>query len=176
MTGRRTERPPAFCDYTGGRATAQAGFARTASLHIACPTCRIVGAWSRKCSSPSGVRMPQLRVIVGPDVGKMTQVEDAPVLIGRGDDCELCLSDQHVSVIQAVVEPFDPGWRVRDLETADGTAVNGALIQDHPLTFGDIIKVGVTLILFGSGHESVDATAVGSAELPLSNECNDGSL
>jgi pSer/pThr/pTyr-binding forkhead associated (FHA) protein len=118
--------------------------------------------------------MAELRVIVGPDVGKTATVEDDSVTIGRGDDCHLCLSDQHTSMIHAVVEPLDTGWRLRDLETATGTAVNGDLIQESPLNFGDIIKVGVTLVLFGSGNETDEVQTVGSAELPFSHECEDG--
>ncbi len=113
--------------------------------------------------------MAILQVISGPDIGKMAEVREAPVTIGRGPECQLRVTDGHVSIIHALVEPFDEAWRVRDLESLGGTAVNGERTLERRLMFGDIITVGETTILFGSGSERVKAEAVGSAESPLSN-------
>jgi pSer/pThr/pTyr-binding forkhead associated (FHA) protein len=114
--------------------------------------------------------MAVLRVIVGPDVGLTAQVADLSVTIGRCDDCQLRLTDEHASMIHAAVEPIDDGWRVRDLESATGTAVNGSPVAEHRLMVGDIIKLGVTLILFGSGDETVTSSAAGYAEAPEPGE------
>jgi len=114
--------------------------------------------------------MPQLRVIVGPDVGKTTEVDEAPVTIGRGAECGLRISDEHASLIHALVEPFERGYRVRDLESSGGTVVNGEPVLDRLLKIGDVIKLGATLILFGSGAEAVDWETVGSAEAPRPGE------
>ncbi|MFO7898932.1 MAG: FHA domain-containing protein [Planctomycetota bacterium] len=111
--------------------------------------------------------MAELRVIVGADEGKTAHVQDAPVTIGRADDCGLQMTDEHVSHIHAVVEPFEQGYRVRDLESTEGTAVNGKKVIDYQLVYGDIIKVGVSLILFGSGDTAVTSDTVSSAETPL---------
>ena len=114
--------------------------------------------------------MAVLRVIVGPDVGLTAQAADVPVTIGRCQDCELRLTDEHASMIHAAVEPVDDGWRVRDLESATGTAVNGDAVAERRLMVGDIIKLGVTLILFGSGDETVASGATGHAEAPEPGE------
>ncbi|MFH1730733.1 MAG: FHA domain-containing protein [Planctomycetota bacterium] len=110
--------------------------------------------------------MALLRVIAGPDRGRTAEVDEAPVSIGRGDDCGLCLTDEQVSVIHAVVEPTNNGCRVRDLESTNGTAVNGHPVSEHRLMFGDTITVGQTVILYGSGEEAVGSETVGSAEAP----------
>ena len=111
--------------------------------------------------------MALLRVIAGPDMGASLRVDDAPATIGRGADCLLKLTDEHVSVIHAVVEPLNGGFRVRDLESSGGTAVNGEPLLERQLKFGDTITVGETTILFGSGEEMVGTETVGSAETPL---------
>ncbi len=110
--------------------------------------------------------MALLRVIVGPDAGATALVDKAPVTIGRSPECGLRLTDEHVSLIHAVVEPFESGYRVRDLESFGGTGVNGQRVLDRRLAFGDIVKVGATLILFGSGEQTADVETVGSAEAP----------
>jgi len=111
--------------------------------------------------------MALLRVIAGPDQGKTAEVDRDPVTIGRGDDCTLCLSDDLVSVIHAMVEPINNGCRVRDLESTNGTAVNGKPTIEYPLMIGDTITVGRTVILYGTGEETVGTEAVGSAEMPI---------
>jgi len=111
--------------------------------------------------------MALLRVITGPDVGATAEVRESPVTIGRGIDCALQVTDEHVSVVHAVVEPVDAGFRVRDLESTGGTAVNGKPVLERRLLFGDIITVGETTIVFGSGEETIRTETVGSAETPL---------
>ena len=110
--------------------------------------------------------MAILRVIGGPDIGKMVELRETAVTIGRGGDCHLRISDELVSIIHALVEPFETAWRVRDLESMSGTLVNGEPALEHRLMFGDIITVGATTILFGSGTETVKAEKVGSANSP----------
>ena len=111
--------------------------------------------------------MPLLRVIGGPDTGKSVEVRDVPVTIGRSPECGLNVSDECVSLIHALVEPFEQTWRVRDLESSTGTVVNGERTFERQLLFGDVITVGETVILFGSGSERVKTETVGRAESPL---------
>ena len=111
--------------------------------------------------------MALLRVIVGPDMGATAEVDESPVTIGRGSECGLKVTDEHISLIHALVEPFENGYRVRDLESSGGTAVNDQSVLERRLAFGDVIRLGETLILFGSGDEAVDSETVGSAEAPL---------
>ncbi len=110
--------------------------------------------------------MALLRVIVGPDVGASAAVDKSLVTIGRSPECGLRVTDEHVSLIHAAVEPFETGYRIRDLESLGGTGVNGDRVLDRRLAFGDVIKVGATLILFGSGQQTADAETIGSAEAP----------
>ncbi len=111
--------------------------------------------------------MALLRVISGPDTGATAEVAHAPVVIGRGERCGLKLTDPSVSIIHAAVEPIEHGHRVRDLESTSGTAVNGRPATEHRLSFGDVITIGDTAILFGVGGQTARTESVGSMQSPL---------
>ena len=88
-----------------------------------------------------------LEVIEGPDAGKQVAL-DGPVVIGRGPDVDLALEDGEASAQHARVTPSPDGTAtVEDLETANGTFVNGnELIGPTHLDADDELQVGVSLI------------------------------
>jgi len=110
--------------------------------------------------------MPLLRVIRGPDIGLTADLKHAPLTIGRGPDCGLRLTDPDVSLVHAIVEPVESGHRVRDLESASGTAVNGRAVFERTLAPGDTIALGSTALLYESGSITADTETVRSAESP----------
>lgn len=75
---------------------------------------------------------------------------DAPVivdkprfLIGRGESCDLRLKSRMVSREHAEILIEDETVRVRDLDSRNGTAVNGMFFADEvPLEDGDVLLVG----------------------------------
>ena len=68
----------------------------------------------------------------------------ARVRVGRGRTNELVLQDPSVSREHAELVPTSDGrgWRVRDLGSTNGVAVNGAKVQDQALALGDLITFG----------------------------------
>jgi hypothetical protein len=66
------------------------------------------------------------------------------VRVGRGRSNELVLQDPSVSRVHAELVPADGGrgWRVRDLDSTNGVAVNGAKVRDQQLALGDVITFG----------------------------------
>ena len=88
-----------------------------------------------------------LEVIEGPDAGKQLAL-DGPVVIGRGPEADLVLEDGEASVQHARVTPSPDGTAtVEDLETANGTFVNGnELIGPTHLDADDELLVGVSVI------------------------------
>lgn len=111
--------------------------------------------------------MAILRVISGPDSGSIVEVGDLQITIGRGDSCALKLSDTSVSLMHAIVEPCERGYRIRDLESTAGVLVNGKEAYEQVLFVGDVITLGSTSILFGTGGQKVGSESVGSAETPF---------
>jgi pSer/pThr/pTyr-binding forkhead associated (FHA) protein/S1-C subfamily serine protease len=66
----------------------------------------------------------------------------AELVIGR-EDADLVLDDSHVSRRHAVVRPVNGGLEIEDLDSANGTSVNGAAIDgSQRLRDGDVVEVG----------------------------------
>lgn len=91
-----------------------------------------------------------LTVIQGPDKGRKYELPDhEPQLIGRSSEA-LPLSDTTVSRRHAELTPDDGVWYIRDLESQNGTYVNGVKIAERlRLRPGDQIRTGSTLFVFG---------------------------
>ena len=78
------------------------------------------------------------------------------VLIGRHSHNEINLRDGSVSRHHAMVVPDGERWIVVDLNSTNGTKVNGEQIKHSPLNSGDEIVVGRFRIEF-RGHAGVSA-------------------
>ena len=82
--------------------------------------------------------------------GSRVELGDDVVTIGRSADCELSLPDDQASRRHARVVPTDAGYLVEDLDSTNGTFVNGELL-DEPrlLEDGDRIEIGHSVVRFG---------------------------
>lgn len=109
-----------------------------------------------------------LEVIEGPDAGKQLAL-DGPVVIGRGADADFVLEDGQASLQHARVTPAPDGTAtVEDLETANGTFVNGnELIGPTHLDAEDELLIGVSVIQLRTRQE-VLAGASGVIQIPPS--------
>ncbi|MBX3321594.1 MAG: FHA domain-containing protein [Phycisphaeraceae bacterium] len=101
-----------------------------------------------------------LSVIAGPDTGRKFELpRDEPQLIGRSSEA-LPLTDNTVSRRHAELTPDDGLWWVRDLQSQNGTYINGVRIAERTrLHAGDQIRVGATVFVFGEVN-SQDASIV----------------
>ena len=91
-----------------------------------------------------------LNVIQGPDKGRRFELPDTePQLIGRSSE-SLPLQDVTISRRHAELTPDDGQWLIRDLDSANGTYVNGKkIIGATILNAGDQLRAGNTLFVFG---------------------------
>ncbi len=64
------------------------------------------------------------------------------ILVGRGDDCELQPIDNAVSSHHCELSYDGRRWWIRDLDSRNGTRVNGAVVQRRALRNGDEIIIG----------------------------------
>ncbi len=74
---------------------------------------------------------------------------DQPLTIGRGSNNALVIGDQLASRHHCVVEPVNSGYQVRDLQSRNGTKLNGEFIDKAILRAGDAIQIGDTVLRFG---------------------------
>ncbi|MCK8115273.1 FHA domain-containing protein [Anaerosoma tenue] len=95
-----------------------------------------------------GVRRPAsglaLRVTRGPrEITGVTVPLSGPVLIGRSADADLVIADDFVSSTHARVVVSDNGFIIEDLDSTNGTVVNGQPVtRPMPLSAGDAIELG----------------------------------
>jgi len=94
-----------------------------------------------------------LHVLQGPDKGRTYLAADEPQVIGRSSD-QIPLSDHGVSRRHAELRPTRDGWVIRDLDSSNGTYVNGQrILTPTPLRHGDQVRVGASLLVF-TGQEA----------------------
>jgi len=85
--------------------------------------------------------------LVLPD-GTRTRLGPDPVVIGRLDGCDVTVDDPKVSRRHAEVRRDMEVFRVVDLDSTNGTEVNGKAVHDHVLADGDEVRVGDSVLRF----------------------------
>jgi Nif-specific regulatory protein len=73
--------------------------------------------------------------------------------IGRGVECRIILNDPLCSRVHAVVRLKDHRWQIRDLESRNGTFVNGQRIDEAVLDSGHSVRVGSAEFAFELSNE-----------------------
>src|SRR3954468_21682211 len=94
-----------------------------------------------------------LRVLDGADRGRTYENLVTPVTIGREEGNSLQLNDERVSRFHVKIQEDQDKIVLTDLESTNGTKVNGEDIQLRILRFGDIISLGRSVLLFGSREQ-----------------------
>lgn len=93
------------------------------------------------------------QVLEGIDRGRIYREVAVPVTIGREEGNTLRLNDERVSRFHAKVQLDGDDYILTDLESTNGTRVNGTAVQIRRLRIGDRVGVGRSLLLFGSNEE-----------------------
>ncbi|MBI3821300.1 MAG: FHA domain-containing protein [Planctomycetes bacterium] len=93
------------------------------------------------------------QVLEGIDRGRIYREVPIPVTIGREEGNTLRLNDERVSRFHAKVQLDGDDFILTDLESTNGTRVNGTAVQIRRLRIGDRVGVGRSLLLFGSNEE-----------------------
>ena len=88
---------------------------------------------------------------------------DETVTLGRDVNNTIVLADKTASSAHAHVLITPEGWQIEDLNSTNGTLVNGQPIRSFFLHEGDRIEIGTIEIFFIDGDEPSDLGA-GAAE------------
>lgn len=75
-------------------------------------------------------------------------ISEAETLIGRGASSDVRVADKAISRDHAAISWEGERYMLEDLQTTNGTRLNGRRVRNGPLDDGDEIQVGKTLITF----------------------------
>jgi transcriptional regulator with GAF, ATPase, and Fis domain len=96
-------------------------------------------------------------VVSGPAKGTLVRLMGDQLSVGRDGANHLCLRDRAVSRRHFTISKTDAAFQLIDLESHNGTFVNGIPVRRKLLTHGDTIRVGRCELVFLIGDESEDA-------------------
>ncbi len=91
---------------------------------------------------------PRLITITGPMKGTVIQLSDEQLSIGRDPSNQVTINDPLLSRKHCAIRNSGGEIRVADLESLNGTFVNGFPTHEKKLEHGDRIKVGVSQFIF----------------------------
>jgi hypothetical protein len=111
---------------------------------------------ARKERRPKGKAKPakprrgvptQVVILEGGNKGETVSLEEAPLLIGRGNDAAIRLDDDYVSTRHARIASSGEQWFVEDLGSTNGTYVGSSRItQPTALQLGTQVRIGKTIL------------------------------
>src|ERR1051326_632580 len=100
------------------------------------------------------------QVLEGIDKGRVFRELPIPVTIGREEGNILRLNDERVSRFHAKVQTDGGDVIITDLDSTNGTRVNGSPVQIRRIRAGDQIALGRSVLLVGS-HAEINQRVVG---------------
>jgi len=82
--------------------------------------------------------------------GMSYEVTGRETLIGRNPTTDITLLDEGISREHAIIlyDEEEDAYAVEDLQSTNGTKVNGKRVRSAPLTHGDDVEIGHTLFQF----------------------------
>src|SRR5438045_9476490 len=93
------------------------------------------------------------QVLEGVDKGRVFTNLPTPVTIGREEGNLLRLNDERISRFHAKVQQDHDDIILTDLDSTNGTRVNGNPVQIRRLRPGDQVNIGRPLLLSGTHDE-----------------------
>ena len=102
-----------------------------------------------KSKPPTKRRGSPTHVVVteGSNVGERAELDQAPILIGRGTDAAIRLDDDYVSTRHARIAASGDQWFVEDLGSTNGTYIGSVRItQPTTVTLGTQVRIGKTIL------------------------------
>jgi len=100
-----------------------------------------------------------IRILDGPDRGKEFHQIATPVTIGREEGNQIQLNDRRVSRNHIKIHESNDAVLMTDLQSTNGTKVNGEAVRVWRLQAGDLVTVGRSILLFGSTADIAERLA-----------------
>jgi transcriptional regulator with PAS, ATPase and Fis domain len=87
-----------------------------------------------------------LHVIAGPDAGAHRRLGPGRIRVGTAPGCDVRLGDPTVSHLHCQLEIHGHGVHVTDLESTNGTFVDGVRVYSAELSAGGTVTIGATVL------------------------------
>lgn len=91
---------------------------------------------------------PTLTILKGPLAGEAFHLTSFPLIIGRDPSCDLFLNDMTVTRHHASIDIIDNAVMIRDLNSLNGTWVDGEVHDNARLEDGTIVQIGTFTMVF----------------------------
>src|SRR5262245_33814603 len=101
---------------------------------------------------------PRLFVLTGPAKGAVVDVTEPVISIGRESSNALPIPDVSLAKRHCEIIRENDGVRLLDLNSLNGTFVNGVPVKERRLVDGDHIQLSQTVLFFSMGTASVPST------------------
>lgn len=112
-----------------------------------------------------------IKILHGADRGKIFEDLEPPLTVGREEGNVIQLNDERVSRCHFKIQRDNDRMVLTDLESTNGTKVNGVESQLKILRHGDIISVGRSLLLVGSEAQiAARIAAIGEDKMTVNRE------
>jgi DNA-binding NtrC family response regulator len=98
----------------------------------------------------------RIRVIDGPDLGTEVTVPPVGAVVGADPGVDLTLVDDSVSGRHCTVVPTESGFDVSDLDSRNGTFMDGVAITRALVPMGAVLRLGTSLLQLMPAEESVE--------------------
>ena len=92
----------------------------------------------------------RLVMVTGPTVGaEFPLTQERPLVMGRGEECDVPINHPSVSRVHAEIQPLGDGrYEIVDRESANGVRVNGVELPRTLLDARDVIELGDVILKF----------------------------
>src|SRR4051794_28779775 len=104
--------------------------------------------------------MPHIRVKSGFNEGSVFALAHKSMIIGRDASSDILLDiESPASRRHASLQPLDGSWLIEDLDSVNGTRLNGTRVKQTTLRHGDEISIGNSVFVFEEGDAGPGVTS-----------------
>ncbi|MSP62714.1 MAG: sigma 54-dependent Fis family transcriptional regulator [Myxococcales bacterium] len=116
------------------------------------------GKSRREGDTPPAIHLAQCRltVVKGPQRGKEYVFSGDVIRIGKADDNDLVVPEETVSRVHLEILRDAKGYLLRDLQSTNGTFLDGAEIREAYIGAGSVITVGLVQLKFQPSEERIE--------------------
>ncbi len=90
-------------------------------------------------------------ILCGPDAGRTFPLASPLVRIGRGQDNDIVLHDSSISRQHLVLMKGEAGWTFEDIESEDGTYLDGEYSRGGEVGYAQPLEAGRTIFVIEQG-------------------------